>query len=171
LEESTIRELTTDNQQLEDEIRDLTDVNRQFEDGIETLSINHAHVEQELMNNTTEYVPSDNLDELKRLTQEFSFAGVPDGWINLYRRCVQVDADAMKNQTRPTELEPTKTTKRQEGVDFIHLGDNNSKGRGGIGFMSIIFGRETMIKTSTSLLEECALDPLKFREKYFSIEF
>ena len=122
---------------------------------------------------TAEYVPSENLNELLRLTQDFSFVRVPipqsnvDGWINLYRRRVRID-DAMKNQTQPTELPPTKTTTRQEGVAFIHLGDGDSKGRGAIGFMTIIFGRETMITTSTILLKECAIDPLKFREKYFS---
>ena len=167
LEESTIRELTNDNQQLKDEIQDLTAVNHQLEGGIEALSINQAHFEQELMIKTAEYVPSENLNELLRLTQDFSFVRVPipqsnvDGWINLYRRCVRID-DAMKNQTRPTELPPTKTTKRREGVDFIHLGDDS------VGFMTIIFGRETMIRTSTILLKECAIDPLKFREKYFS---
>ena len=172
LEESTIRELTNDNQQLKDEIQDLTAVNHQLEGGIEALSINQAHFEQELMIKTAEYVPSENLNELLRLTQDFSCSRVPfpqsnvDGWINLYRRCVSVDA--LKNQTQPTELPPTNTTTRQEGVDFIHLGDGDSKGRGAIGFMTIIFGRETMIRTSTILLKECAIDPLKFREKYFS---
>ena len=172
LEESTIQDLTTDNHQLEEVIQDLTAVNHQLEDGIQAVSINHAHFEQELMINTAEYVPSENLNELLRLTQDFSCSRVPfpqsnvDGWINLYRRCVSVDA--LKNQTQPTELPPTKTTTRQEGVAFIHLGDGDSKGRGAIGFMTIIFGRETMIRTSTILLKECAIDPLKFREKYFS---
>jgi len=171
-EESAIQDLITNNLQLEGEIQELTDVNLKVEDGIEAVSDNQAHFERELMNNTAVFVPSHNVDELVRLTQEFSFVREPipqsnvDGWINLYQRCVRVDA-AMKNQTRPTELPPTKTTTRQEGVDFIDLGDY-SKGRDAIGFMTIIFGREMMITTSTSLLEECANDPLAFREKYFS---
>ena len=99
---------------------------------------------------------------------EYATVPVPqaniDGWIKLYQRCVRVDA--VKKQTPPTELPPTKTTKGKEGVDFIHLGDIQSKGT--IGFMTIIFGRETMITKSASLLEECANDPIAFREKYFS---
>ena len=73
LEESTIQDLTTDNHQLEEVIQDLTAVNHQLEDGIQAVTINHAHFEQELMINTAEYVPSDNLDELVRLMHEFSF--------------------------------------------------------------------------------------------------
>lgn len=175
LEENAIQDLITNNHQLEGEIQELTDINQELEDGIEAVSDHHAPFEQELMNNTAVFVPSDNHNELRRLTQEFSFVREPlplsnlDGWLKLYQRCVRVDA-AMKNQTRPTELSPTKTTKGPEGVDFIHLGDD-SKDKGTAGFMIIIFGREMMITKSTSLLEECANDPLVFREKYFSIDF